>query len=104
MLNNNIKELCKVGDKLYCVSKNEVLEVTVIAIKHYPHSVYRVQRNGYYNSYFNENFGKNVFKTYEEADIAKEHKLLITKKRELLKEYETELNEKLGLKDHIIIR
>lgn len=99
---DSCEELCKVGDKLYRLSKNGITEVTVLEIEHYPHCVYKL--SGCYDSCFNRAFGKTIFKTYEEANEAVRAKEKIIKKRELLKQYETELNEKFGLKDHRIVK
>lgn len=96
------EELCKEGDTLYRLSKNGIAEVTVLKIEHYPHSVYKL--SGGRDSCFNRAFGKTIFKTYEEANRARHIKSDIIKKREMLKEYETKLNEQLGLGDHRIIK
>lgn len=103
---DNEQELCRVGDKLYKILKdNVVLELDVIDIKHYPHSVYFTKDSkGYATSCFNRAFGRNIFKTKEDAEAMLRKKQLIIKKRELLRDYETKLNEGLGLGDHSLIK
>lgn len=99
---NDTEELCKVGDKVYRLSKHGISETTVIGIEHYPHTVYKL--DGHNDSYFNRAFGRTLFKTYEDANDAIRIKTNIAKKREMLKDYETTLNEKLGLGNHRIIK
>ena len=55
-------------------------------------------------SYFNRNVGKSCFKTKEEAEKEMQRRKNITKKRELLKEYERKLNEELNIGDHYLIK
>lgn len=65
------------------------------------HWYYRDNRG---HSIFNRNVGKTYFKTKEKAEQEIQRKINVTKKRELLKEYERKLNEKLDLKDNYIIK
>lgn len=95
-------DMCNVGDTVYRLSKNGIMETTVIAIDHYPHAVYKLA--GWADSYFDRAFGRTIFLTMEDANKAVQTKENIAKKREMLKEYETELNEKLGLENHRIIK
>lgn len=96
------KELCKVGDVLYKM-KNDgtIYPVTIIEIVHLPHTVYR---DNFGNSYFNYSLFISCAKSMEEARAKIERKLLISQKRQLLKTYEEELNERFGLKDHWIVK
>lgn len=95
-------DVCKVGDTVYRLFKTGIMETKVIGIEHYPHAIYKLE--GCADSYFESAFGKTLFLTMEEANkaiIAKEN---VAKKRKMLKEYETELNEKFGLGDHRIVK
>ena len=95
-------DICNVGDTVYRLSKNGIMETKVAKIDHYPHAVYRLE--GCYESYFDRAFGKTIFLTLEEANKAVQNKISIAEKRKLLKEYETELNKRFGLTDHFIIK
>ena len=95
-------DICSVGDTVYRLSKNGIVETKIAKIDHYPHAVYRLE--GCYESYFDRAFGKTIFLTLEDANKAVQNKISIAEKRKLLKEYERELNEKLGLEDHYIIK
>ena len=46
----------------------------------------------------------NLFKTKEEAEKEIQRRQNIVKKRQLLKEYERNLNKELGLEDHYIVK
>ena len=95
-------DICNVGDTVYRLSKNGIMETKVVKIDHYPHAVYRLE--GCYESYFDRAFGKTIFLTLEDANKAIQNKISVAEKRKLLKEYERELNKKLGLEDHFIIK
>lgn len=95
-------DMCNVGDTVYRLSKNGIMETKVIAIEHYPHAVYKLE--GWPESYFDRAFGKTLFLTMEEANKAVSTKANIVKKRMLLKEYEAELNERFNLGDHKIVK
>lgn len=95
-------DMCKVGDTVYRLSKNGITETKVIEIEHYPHAVYRLA--GWADSYFDRAFGKTLFLTMEDANNAVRAKANIAEKRRLLKEYERELNEKLNLENHFIVK
>lgn len=95
-------DMCKVGDTVYRLSKNGITETKVIEIEHYPHAVYKLA--GWTDSYFDRAFGKTLFLTMEDANNAVRAKANIAEKRRLLKEYERELNEKLNLENHFIIK
>lgn len=97
------EDLCSIGDTFYKIKQNtnEIYKIRIVQIDHYPHSVYRDDR-GY--SYFNRTLQKTCFKTEEDAykEILKRQN--IKEKRELLKEYERELNMRFNLEDHYIIK
>lgn len=96
------EELCKVNDVLFKIKKDgTICPIKIIEMAHYPHTVYR---DNFGNSYFNRGLFKNCFKTKEEAKKEIQRRELITQKRQLLKEYERELNKKLNLKDHYIVK
>lgn len=105
-------QLCKVGDRLYRVSKAkqsdelyvEPITITVsefILIKGtLGHWYYRDDKK---HSYFNRNIGKNCFKTEEaKKEILRRHHMSL--KRRLLKNYEKKLNEVFEIGDHYIIK
>lgn len=95
-------DICNVGDTVYRLSKNGIIETKITKIDHYPHAVYRLEN--WPESYFERAFGKTIFLTLEDANKAIQNKISVAEKRKLLKEYERELNEKLGLEDHFIIK
>lgn len=95
-------DMCKVGDTVYRLSKNGIMETKVVRIDHYPHAVYKLE--GWMDSYFDRAFGRTLFLTMEDANNAIRARENIAKKREMLKQYETELNEKFGLENHRIIK
>lgn len=95
-------DVCKVGDTVYRLFKTGIMETKVIGIEHYPHAVYKLE--GCTDSYFERAFGKTLFLTMEEANKAMITKENVAKKRKILKEYETELNEIFGLGDHKIVK
>ena len=97
-----MEDICKVGDTVYRLSKNGIMETKVIGIEHYPHAVYKLE--GWPDSYFNRAFGKTLFLTMEDAMNAVQAKDNIAKKREMLREYEAELNKKFGLENHRIVK
>lgn len=97
------EDLCSIGDTFYKIKQNtnEIYKIRIVQIDHYLHSVYRDDR-GY--SYFNKTLLRTCFKTEEDAykEILKRQN--IKEKRELLKEYERELNMRFNLGDHYIIK
>ena len=95
-------DICNVGDTVYRLSKNGIMEKKKAKIDHYPHAVYRLEN--WPESYFERAFGKTLFLTLEDANKAVQNKINIAEKRKLLKEYETELNKRFGLTDHRIIK
>ena len=101
-MNDKEKELCKVGDIVYRLTKTGIEPITITEINHYPHSVYRGANK--YQSYFNRSFGKSIFKTKEEAEEALLKRERVVEKRKRLKEYEELLNEKLNLEGHFIVK
>ena len=95
-------DICNVGDTVYRLSKNGIMETKIAKIDHYPHAVYRLEN--WPESYFERAFGKTLFLTLEDANKAIQNKISVAEKRKLLKEYERELNEKFGLEGHFIIK
>ena len=94
-------KLYNVGDVLYRVGKYGIEQITITKVDAYPHYVYRDDKG---HSYFNHNITKSCFKTREDAQQELERKERITKKKQMLKEYEQQLNRKFGLVDHFIIK
>lgn len=94
-------KLCDVGDTLYKVYKDKMTKITITEVKQLPHFVYKDDKG---TSYFNRTINRSCFKTIKEAEQALWRNQNIMEKRELLKEYERELNKKYGLEDHIIVR
>lgn len=95
-------DMCKVGDTVYRLSKNGITKAKVVRIDHYPHAVYRFE--GWTDICFDRAFGRTLFFTMEDANNAIRTRENIAKKREMLKRYETELNEKFGLENHKIVK
>ena len=91
----------KVGDVLYRVGKYGIDKITIIAIDHYPHSVYRDDHG---HSYFDRTIHKSCFKTLEEAEKEVQKRKNIVEKRNKLKEYEIKLNQELGIENHFIVK
>ncbi len=104
-------QLCEVGDKLYRITKiyksNEFyIEPILITLANFTggtfgHWYYRDNKG---RSYFNSNLHKRCFKTEEEAKQEIQNIKNIAKKRELLKKYEKEVNKKLNIENHYIIK
>ena len=107
-------QLCKVGDKLYRVAKlykrDEfwVEPITITSANFYTsenhyndHWVYHDDKNRYY---FNSSLNISCFKTEKEAKDEIQRRYNIKKKRQLLREYEKELNKKFNMKDHYIVK
>ena len=95
-------DICNVGDTVYRLSKNGIIETKITTRDPYPPAVYRLEN--WPESYFERAFGKTLFLTSEDANKAVQDKVNIAEKRKLLKEYETELNKRFGLTDHRIIK
>lgn len=93
-------KLCEVGDTIYKISKNQIVEIKITNIDCFDEYIYY---NGK-NSFFNREIGKFYFKTKEEAEKELKRKEKISEKRRLLKEYEKILNKKLNLENHIIFK
>ena len=94
-------ELFKIGDILYRVGKEDISQITIMDIKHYPHCVYK---DDYGRSYYNHTIRKSCFKTLEEAKQEVQRRENIAKKRKYLKEYELQLNEQLNIQNHFIVK
>lgn len=98
-------KMCEEGDIFYIVYKENIIQIKITKVEHcligdvINHYIYRDNLG---NNYFNRNINKIIFKSKEDAEKSFEKKKLIIEKRNLLKKYEKELNDKLGLKDHII--
>lgn len=98
-------KMCELGDTFYKISKNEIIKITITNIRQNMFDTYIYSYDNIRSNYFfNKNIGITYFKTKEEAEQKLQEKEKITKKRKLLKEYERELNKKLDLKDHYIIK
>lgn len=101
MKDRDTTQLFNEGDVLYRVGRDGIDEVTIIAVHHYPHCVYKDDHG---HSYFNHSISKSCFKTLEEAQKEQQKRENITKKRKMLKEYEIKLNYELGIENHFIIK
>lgn len=99
---SDCRELCKVGDVVYRLTKSGIEAITITKIEHYPHTVYRGENK--HQSYFNRAFGKSLFQTKEEAEAESQRREKIAGKKVLLQSYERTLNEELGLGDHYIVK
>ena len=98
-------KMCEVGDTLYRISKNEIIEITVTNIRQNMFDSYIYDYGNKKSDYFfNKNIGSSYFKTREEAEQKLQEKDNIAKKRKLLREYERKLNEELNMKDHYIVK
>ena len=82
--------LCNVGDLLYGIYKDSVITCQVDSISDYPtHSVYHCHTTtNAKRTYFDYSFNKSIFYTPEEAKKEISKRKLISKKRELMKDYE----------------
>lgn len=99
--NDHIK-MCDIGDKFYRIAKDGIVTVIIKEIEDYKtHYVYRDESG---HSYFNHTMAKSCFKTKEEAEAEIQRRKNIAEKRKILKEYEKELNKKLNIVDHYIIK
>ncbi len=95
-------KICEVGDTFYKIKKDGTLkQITIVEVLDYGHFVYRDNEK---NTYFNRTIRKSCFRTKQEAEEAVWKMRDIAEKRELLKEYERELNKKYGLGDHTIVK
>lgn len=105
------KQLCKIGDKLYRITKiyktenYHVEPITIVSADFtggpFGHWYYHDDAG---RSYFNRNIFKNCFETAEEAEKEIIRRGNIVKKRGILKEYERKLNEELNIGNHFIIK
>lgn len=115
----DLTKVCEVGDTLYTINKNGIIEVVIARIEkdavfnHYVYIYNIFQYNNYDDSakcciksgfFYSHNVGKNYFKTKEEAQQKLEEREKIKKKRELLKEYEQKLNNELKIENHYFIK
>lgn len=92
----------EVGEVLYKVHRSNITPITIKKINAYPnHFVYVADNNVHYLS---RTLIRSCFKTEEEAQKELLKNTLIKEKRELLKEYEKELNTKYGLEGHQIVK
>lgn len=89
------------GDILYRVSEKGINKITIIRVESLPHYVYK---DNLKHTYFNRNIKNTCFKTYEEAEKELQRRQNIKEKRKLLKEYETQLNEKFNIINHYIVK
>ena len=111
---DDVTQLCKVGDTLYRVSKLskdgrfyvEPITITkaefIAGFSDYNgHWCYRDNKN---RSYFNRNIRSSCYKTKEDAEKEIVRRNNIVLKRKMLKSYERKLNEELNIGDHYIIK
>lgn len=101
------EQILNVGDILYKINRNKIdgpIEVTVISAERMSagHIVYRYDNSR--DSFFSRAIGHSLFRTKEEAINELEKIKKCKNKRAILKEYENELNKKLGLENHTIIK
>ena len=94
------EQLFNIGDELYAVTKDGMKKIVITDVEqaYLGHYIYRAGKR----TYFNKNFEKTLFKTEEECKHAIWRIETIKEKRQMLKEYEEVLNEKLNLSDHHI--
>lgn len=94
------KQLFNVGDELYAVTKDGPSKVVITDVERAElgHYIYKAGKR----TYFNRNFEKTLFKEEKECWNAIWRIETIKEKRQMLKEYEEVLNEKLNLSDHHI--
>ena len=97
--------VCDVGDKFYLLNRNtnEITEIECLEIEKQflGHFTYKFD-NG--KTYLTKKFGKNIFESKTQAEYYVKESQLKKKKRELLKQYELELNKALKLENHFIIK
>ena len=101
MTEEDNKDLYKVGDQLYRVGRDGIELITIMKVLHYPHCVYKDDRG---HSFYNRTIRKSCFDTEEEAEKEVRRRKHIIEKRQELKLYEAQLNEKYGLKNHFIVK
>lgn len=94
------EQLFNIGDELYSITKDGPTKVIITDVERAElgHYIYKAGKR----AYFNRNFGKTLFRTEEECNHAIWRIEIIKEKRQMLKEYEEVLNEKLNLSDHHI--
>lgn len=97
------EKMCEVGDILYRIKNNTIFPIKIIESKQMELGHY-VYKDNFKNSFFSRAFGKVVFKTIEEAQLALKRKELIAEKRKKLLQYELALNAELGIESHMIIK
>lgn len=98
---NDYIQLFEEGEKLYRVGKIGIEEIIITSVRKYPHFVYRDDKG---HSYFNHSIIRTCFRTLEEAEKEVLRRQNIRKKRDLLRQYELELNEKFNLGDHFTVK
>ena len=94
-------QLLNVGEEVYRIGKNGIETVTIVKAESYPHYVYRDNEG---RSYFNRALGTTLFKTEGEAEEEVRRRQCIIEKRRLLREYERELNVKMNITNHVIVK
>lgn len=99
---DHIKQ-CQTGDKFYRIIKDRIVPVQIIRVTHHKlgHYTYEDDLKGIHTG---SAFGGSLFRTKEECEEELHRRQNVKEKRRLMKEYERELNEKLGLEDHFIIK
>ena len=99
---DHIKQ-CQTGDKFYRIIKDKIVPVQIMRVTHHElgHYTYEDDLKGIHTG---SAFGGSLFKTQEECEEELRRRQNVREKRRLMKEYESELNEKLNIKDHYIIK
>ena len=99
---DHIKQ-CQTGDKFYRIIKDKIVPVQIMRVTHHElgHYTYEDDLKGIHTG---SAFGGSLFKTQEECEEELRRRQNVREKRRLMKEHESELNEKLNIKDHYIIK
>lgn len=94
---------CRVGDEFYRIIKDDIIPVQITRVIHHNLGHYTYEDN-LKHIYSGTSFDNSLFRTKEDCreELCRRHN--IKKKRKLMKEYEKELNEKLNLEGHYIIK
>lgn len=99
---NHIKQ-CQIGDKFYRIIKDRIVPIQIMRVTHHElgHYTYEDDLNC---THTGRAFDSSLFRTKEECEEELRRRQNVKEKRRLMKEYERELNEKLNIKDHYIIK
>lgn len=107
MRNNDFEKMLELGDVIYKINKNntkKIVETKVTRVDRAEMGHYVYNCDATPDFFLNRAIGRTYFKTKEGAETALKRNEKISKKRALLKEYETEVNKELGLTDHWVIK